>query len=220
MKGLLIKDYKLIMHNKRMFLILMVVWFLAFQNYAGYSFLIAYSTMIFILLALNTISTDEYYKSTPFLLTLPVKRETYTAEKYVLMLGLSLLGTALSTLLCILVHRNLLQELILEGVSIYIILVLFQLLMIPIQLKFGNDKGRIVLLGLLAVVAGIASSIGTILPLIFSMQGSIAEMLTNAVQWFIGLPIDRIVAVIILTCTVCFAVSYGCSLHIMRKKEF
>lgn len=96
MKGLLIKDYKLIMHNKKMFLILMVVWFLALQNYDGYSFLIGYSIMTFVLLVLNTLSLDEYYKSMPYLITLPVKRTTYVSEKYVLMLGFSLFGAGLS----------------------------------------------------------------------------------------------------------------------------
>lgn len=220
MKGLLIKDYKLIMHNKRMFLILMVVWFLAFQNYNGYSFLIAYSTMIFILLALNTISTDEYYKSTPFLITLPIKRETYTAEKYVLMLGFSLLGTVLSTLLCMLLHRDQSRQLMVEGISIYVLLVLFQLLMVPVQLKFGGDKGRIVLVGLLACVTVIASSLGAILPRVFNIQGGIGTMFKNAAEWFIGLSAGKIAAITILTCIFCFAVSYCCSLHIMRKKEF
>lgn len=102
MKGLLIKDYKLIMHNKKMFLILMVVWFLALQNYDGYSFLIGYSIMTFVLLVLNTLSLDEYYKSMPYLITLPVKRTTYVSEKYVLMLGFSLFGAGLSIALCIL----------------------------------------------------------------------------------------------------------------------
>ncbi|MDE7275408.1 MAG: ABC-2 transporter permease, partial [Lachnospiraceae bacterium] len=61
MKGLLIKDYKIILHNKKMFVILLIVQLLALQNYNGYSFLIGYTAMIFILLALNTITMDEYY---------------------------------------------------------------------------------------------------------------------------------------------------------------
>lgn len=220
MKGLLIKDYKLIMHNKRMFLILMVVWFLAFQNYDEYSFLIGYSTMIFILLALNTISTDEYYKSTPFLITLPVKRGTYAAEKYILMLGSSLLGAVLSTVLCMLLHREQLQQLMIEGLSIYVVLVLFQFLMLPIQLKFGGDKGRIALIGLLSCVTVIATSMGKILPRFFDIQGNIGTWIQNAVIGFISLPAGTITIIVILVCIICFAISYGFSFHIMQKKEF
>lgn len=220
MKGLLIKDYKLIMHNKKMFLILMVVWFLAFQNYNGYSFLIGYSTMIFVLLVLNTMSMDEYYKSTPFLMTLPVRRSTYVAEKYALMLGFSLIGTVLSTFLCILLHRELLQQLLIEGLAIYVILALFQLLMLPIQLKFGGDKGRIVLVGLLACVTVIATSMSTILLRLFNIQSGIGTILQNALLWFISLPAGTVTLILILTLAICFAASYCISLHIMRKKEF
>lgn len=220
MKGLLIKDYKLIMHNKRLFFILMIVWLLVLQKYDGYSFLIGYSSMIFILLALNTISTDEYYKSMPFLITLPVRRETYAAEKYILMLGMSLLGTIFSTLLCILFHREQLQPLIIEGIVIYILLALFQLLMLPIQLKYGGDKGRIVLVGLLACVTVIVTSLNSILPKLLGLQNSIGTIAQNAAAWFIGLPAITKTVDVILVCVICFAISYSISLHIMRKKEF
>lgn len=48
MKGLLIRDYKIILHNKKMFVILLIVQMLALQNYNGYSFLIGYTVMIFV----------------------------------------------------------------------------------------------------------------------------------------------------------------------------
>ncbi len=220
MKGLLIKDYKLIMHNKKLVFVLMIVWLLALQNYDGYSFLIGYSTMIFILLALNTISTDDYYKSTPFLLTLPVSRGTYAAEKYVLMLGMSLLGAVFSTLVCILLHRGQMPSLIKEGLLIYILLALFQLLMLPIQLKFGGEKGRMVLIGLLSAVTVIITSISSILPKLFGLQNSIGTIAQNAVIWFFELPAITKMVDIILVCVICFAISYSVSLHIMRKKEF
>lgn len=220
MKGLLIKDYKLIMHNKRMFLILMVVWFLAFQNYGGYSFLIGYTTMIFVLLVFNTISMDEYYKSIPFFITMPVSRNTYATEKYILMLGFSLIGAVLSTALCIIIHRDMLRQLLVSCIAIYIILALFQLLMLPVQLKFGGDKGRIVLIGLLSCVTVIATSMGKILPGLFGIQGGIGAIAQNTVTWFAGLPAVTKAVNILVVCAVCFAISYGISLHIMQKKEF
>ncbi len=220
MKGLLIKDYKLIMHNKRLFLVLMIVWLLVFQKYNGYSFLIGYSTMIFVLLVINTMSMDEYYKSTPYLITMPVSRNTYVTEKYILMLGFSLTGAVLSTVLCIVIHTDLLQRLIIESIAIYIILALFQLFMLPIQLKFGGDKGRIALIGLLSCVTVIATSMDKILPGLFGIQGGIGAIAQNAVLWFFGLPAVIKAVNVTVVCAVCFAVSYGASLHIMQKKEF
>lgn len=129
MKGLLIRDYKIILHNKKMFVILLIVQMLALQNYNGYSFLIGYTVMIFVLLILNTITMDEYYKGIPFLMTMPIRRETYVTEKYVLMLGFSFLGAMLSTALVILLHRGIMREILLESILIYVILALFQLFM-------------------------------------------------------------------------------------------
>lgn len=220
MKGLLIKDYKIILHNKKMFIILLVVQLLALQNYDGYSFLIGYNTMIFVLLVLNTISMDEYYKSSPFLMTMPVKRKTYVTEKYALMLGFSFLGAMLSTMLCILLHREMIQVLLLEGISIYVILALFQLLMLPIQLKFGGEKGRIVLIGLLACITVIATSLNKILPNAFGMQGTIGNLVRNILTGFFSLPAKTMVLVVLLVFVVSFIISYCISLQVMRKKEF
>ena len=56
MMGLLIRDYKIILHNKKMFVILLIVQMLALQNYNGYSFMIWYTVMIFVMLIINTIT--------------------------------------------------------------------------------------------------------------------------------------------------------------------
>ncbi|MCM1173496.1 MAG: ABC-2 transporter permease [Blautia sp.] len=220
MKGLLIKDYKTILHSKNMFLILLVVLLLAMQKHDGYYFLIGYTMMIFTLLVLNTISMDEYYKSFPFLMTMPVKRKTYVTEKYTLMLGFGFLGAALSTALCILLHREMTRPLILAGITTYIILALFQLLMLPIQLKFGGEKGRIVLIGLLACVTVIATSLHKILPGLFGIQGDIGNLIQNMVMGFLSLPAGMIALTTLCAFAVCLILSYCISLRIMRRKEF
>lgn len=220
MKGLLIKDYKTILHNKKMFIILLVVQLLALQNYDNYSFLIGYNVMIFVLLVLNTISLDEYYKSFPFLMTLPVQRKTYVTEKYILMLGFSFLGAVLSAALVILLHREMMRELLLEGILIYLILALFQLLMLPVQLKFGGEKGRIVLIGLLASGTVIATSLNTILPNAFGMQGMFGNLIRNIFTGFLSLPAGMMALIVLLIFAACLAVSYCISLQTIRKREF
>lgn len=220
MKGLLIKDYKIILHSRKMFIILLVVQLLALQNYDGYSFLIGYNTMIFVLLALNTISMDEYYKSSPFLMTMPVRRKTYVTEKYVLMLGLSFLGAVLSMALVILLHREMLREILPEGIIIYVILALFQLLMLPVQLKFGGDKGRIVLIGLFACITVIATSLNTILPNAFGMQGAAGNLIRNIFTGFLSLSNGMMVLIVLLVFFASLMLSYCISLRVIRKKEF
>ncbi len=220
MKGLLIKDLELVWHNKKLFLIMLMVMFLAFQNYDGYSFLIGYNTMIFILLILNTMTLDEYYKSMPFMMTLPVKRETYVAEKYVLMLTFSLVGAALTTIFCIVLHQEMAVQLLIEAIIIYLIMVLFQLLMLPIQLKFGGEKGRIVLIGLLACVTVVATSLVKGLPRIFGIEGALGDMLRNLFTWFLSLQKGVMVLLVGLVFAVCGAISYLISRRVMIRREF
>ena len=153
-------------------------------------------------------------------MTMPVKRKTYVTEKYALMLGFSFLGAMLSTMLCILLHREMIQVLLLEGISIYVILALFQLLMLPIQLKFGGEKGRIVLIGLLACITVIATSLNKILPNVFGMQGTIGNLVRNILTGFFSLPAGTMVLVVLLVFVASFIVSYCISLQVMRKKEF
>lgn len=220
MKGLLIKDCELIWHNKRMFIIMLVVMFLAFQNYDGYSFLIGYNTMIFILLVLNTMNLDEAYKSTSFLMTLPVKREAYVIEKYVLMIGFSFIGTALTTLICVMLHREMALQILLEALAIYLAMLFLQLLMLPVQLKFGGEKGRIVLIGLLACVTVIATSLVKSLPRIFGMQGAFGELLRNVFTWFLSLQKAVMVVDVVLFFLVCGIISYWISRRVMQRREF
>ena len=203
-----------------MFLILLVVMFLAFQNYAGYSFLIGYNTMIFILLALNTMSLDEYNKSSAFLMTLPIKRETYVLEKYILMSGFSLAGAVLTMLLCMALHRETALQLLAEALLIYVVMLFFQLLMLPIQLKFGGEKGRAVLICFLACITVITTSLVKSLPKIFGMQGKLGEALRNGYTWFALQERGAKVVICCLVIAVFGTASYLVSCGIMRRKEF
>lgn len=220
MKGLLIKDFALVWHNKKMFLVMFAVMFLAFQNYTNYSFLIGYNTMIFILLILNTMTLDEYYKSIPFLMTLPVKRETYITEKYVLMLSFSFAGALLTTLICIVIHREMAGQLAVEGLIIYLVMAMFQLLMLPIQLKFGGEKGRIVLIGMLAAITVIVTSLVKGLPQVFGLEGALGDMLRNIFTWFFSLPKGVMAILVGLVFVVCGTISYLISRRVMIRREF
>lgn len=84
MKGLLIKDYKLLMLQKKTFLLMLLIAIcmnFAMQDNPG--FIIGYLTFFAALMANTTLSYDEYGNGIIFLLTLPVTRKTYVRSKYV-----------------------------------------------------------------------------------------------------------------------------------------
>ena len=92
MKGLLIKDYYLLLQQKTLFFI--IVCFAICLGISGDNAVFAMSFIMFIfsLLAGSTISYDEYNHGYTFLFTLPVTRKTYVREKYILSMMTCLCG--------------------------------------------------------------------------------------------------------------------------------
>ena len=104
MKGLLIKDYKLLMLQKKTFLLMLLIAIcmnFAMQDNQGV--IIGYLTFFAALMANTTLSYDEYGNGITFLLTLPVTRKTYVRSKYagnlLLFLFFWFLGTLLEALI-------------------------------------------------------------------------------------------------------------------------
>ena len=87
MKGLLIKDLKLMKNNgKNLLLVFLIIGtmmgIMTKELYAA----VGYVTFIFTLFTVSTISYDEYDNGYPFLFTLPITRRQYVNEKYVFVL--------------------------------------------------------------------------------------------------------------------------------------
>lgn len=98
---------------------------------------------------------------------------------------------------------------ILDTVAFIPVLALILAVIIPIQLKFGAEKGRIAII----VFAGGAWAIGTLLmnnlPDEYHLPALISKLDENVFT----------VSLIVL-CILSIAVSYPISLHIMEKKEY
>lgn len=168
MKGLLIKDFCLTFKNKKLIgvLLFMIVFVYLMQGEEMGGFIISFVTMLGGTLVLSTISTDEFDKSSMFLMTMPIKRSTYALEKYVFSFGCSLICWVASTVICCMLDSSQVIETIKMAVVLLFLLSLFQLLMIPVQLRFGGENGRMVLMGVVIAVFGIAFAIsrfGTIM---------------------------------------------------------
>lgn len=158
MKGLLIKDFQLSLLNIRMLVIICVVSiFITSSSTGSASFVISYVTIIFFMFVLTSISYDEMDHSISFLFTLPISRKTYVREKYVFSLICGLIGLVFSTAVCIIVgavkNVNLIEpDMIPVALGIYLTLLFIVALMLPIQLKFGGDNGRIALFIVFGVI--------------------------------------------------------------------
>ena len=85
MKGMLIKDLRLLKNQGKTLLLMLfvVAIFMNFITDVGPSFIVGYITIIFSLFTATTISYDEFDNCYLFLMTLPITRKKYVNEKYV-----------------------------------------------------------------------------------------------------------------------------------------
>ncbi len=156
MLGLLLKDLKILALQKR-FLIVIFIIFIAFMFTPDISgFGMGYLMFISSILALSTISYDRFDNSNLFLFTLPFSRFQYVLEKYLLGLVLGIVGLLIGLIFNIINFsiNNIKIDLNLLYITLFYFSLLFLLLdiTIPIELKFTADKGRIVIIIVLALV--------------------------------------------------------------------
>ena len=219
MKGLLIKDYKLLMLQKKTFLLMLLIAIcmnLAMQENAG--FIIGYLTFFAALVANTTLSYDEQGNGVAFLLTLPVTGKTYVRSKYAGNLLLILTFWFASAVLEAVLYtvqgmQFFTTETMIGACSILPSSLIFVDFMIPLVLRFGQEKGKLVW----AAVGGLIFAVIAVLNAL-SEAGkleAVKQQFGNLVQHGILLTVC-IIGLSLLG----LAVSYGFSVKVMEKKIF
>lgn len=181
------------------------------------SFMMSFLPFVLSLFTLSTISYDEFDNGNAFLFTLPVSRAGYTIEKYCLALLLGGGAWVLSVLLAmgavILRETASLSETVMMAVMMLPPLIVIQAVMIPFQLKFGGEKGRIALIG----VFGLLSVIG-----IAAVKA--ARMFRIDIEDMLGIlsaaSMGTIVAALMVIAVILLLISVKISISIMKNKEF
>lgn len=156
MTGLLIKDFRLLKVQKNFFTLIVFILLGMILFSEDNFFAVSFATFIFSLFSTSTVSYDEFDNGNPFLFSLPVTRKGYVLEKYCF--GLILGGSAwfVSTLLVVIVQLTKgaasLTDLLLPSLALLPFMLFLLAVMLPIQLKFGSEKGRIVLIGVIGLI--------------------------------------------------------------------
>lgn len=157
MKGLLIKDFKLMKMQKRFFLLILLVGVvITFSSY-DVAFTTGFMAFVSSLFSISSISYDEFDNGNAFLFSLPISRRTYAVEKYIFGAILGCCAWVLAMIIAISVgflkgiHPD--TETWFSAFLILSMMFVILALMLPFQLKFGGERGRIVLL---LVIGGLA----------------------------------------------------------------
>lgn len=217
MKGLLIKDYKLMYGQKNFFLVIVGVSLIMAITSREKSFPIGFLGFVCTLFTLSSISYDEYDNGNAFLFSLPITRKDYVLEKYVfgLLVGLIslLMGTVISILALVATNTGDFNDIVVAACTFSPVILLFLSLMIPLLLKFGAEKGKIAMF----VVIGLAFVIGVVL---VKAAESMGVDLYALVKSFSQVSIHIYILLCLLLSIIILTLSCYVSLAIIKKKEF
>ncbi len=216
MLGLIEKDLRLTLARKQTLLIFFVVAMIIGISVEG-SFIIGYLTMLGTILAVGTISYDEYDNGFAFLMTLPFDRKTYVREKYLFSLIIAAAAWCLGAILyCIgnVIRHNsaaMADELPML-LALIPVLYLSGSILIPLQLKYGAERSRIVLFVIFGIIAVLIFGSKKI----FDGSNITAELVTA-----LGRMSPAVVLIALaIVCMLAACASYLCSTRIVEKKEF
>lgn len=218
MKGLLIKDLKLLMGQKQFLVTVCGLSFVFTFVNGDPTFAIPYVTMMLCMFSVGTISYDEYDNGGAYLFSLPITRKVYVAEKYVYGFGLCLAAIIVSAVFSVIVmigKNSWMGNM--EFVSILVVSIVLSAVvldaMIPAQLKFGAEKSRVALMGFVFVFY----IIGFFGIKFLESMGIDLEM---ALAAFSGMTLAMVIAVLCGIGVVITIISYIISTKIMEKKEY
>lgn len=189
MKGLLIKDWKLLLRNQKSFLVIMSVMMVLYMAIGNPVFVISYTPMLCVFVALSTITYDMFDNGAAFLFSLPFSRKDYVREKYIF-----------SGLITLTAWVLLVMAILLMGVSV------------PLQLKFGAEKSRVVVILVMAVMFGMVIGFFKGMEILNLKPQQILSIFYNMNTLLLALA--GIVIFLVLMC-----ISYHTSVRIMQKKE-
>lgn len=217
MKGLLVKDFCLIMQQKKFLVLLLLLAIVLNYNSDG-SFVIGYLTFVCSFLIISSISYDEYDNGYSFLFTLPVGRKTYVQSKYIFAVLLSgcswMTGCVIATIFYL--ARNQMGRFrgsIAEAWILLLAILIFLAIVLPLQFKFGAEKGRYAMLA----TFGICFLIGYLGKAITDSIGIHPERIFNRLMaqnmWVLS-------GILLLGTVIILEISYLSSIAIMKRKEF
>ena len=217
MRGFLQKDIALLGQNRSLYgiIIVMMIFMVCVKNE---SFIIIYSGMMGGFLAMSTISYDDADRGMGFLMTLPSTRKIYTVEKYILGYGVSFFLLAAGTVIAAVssMFRNSgieKGELMLNLETGVMIVAVIMIVLVPVQLKFGAENGRIIMA---AVFMGLFGVVYFAVKVAESFGVDMDQVLVDIQS--LGIPV--IAGVILVFLGIASFISCCISIHIMERKEF
>lgn len=224
MKGLILKDLFVLRKIAVLYLVIEGVLLAAsLFNPAMQMFAILYFLILAMMLPITALAYDERAGWEKYALTMPVTRKKLVASKY--LLGLILLGTSLVLMVIFIiflyawlsVYSVNYTETVLRLVFAVVVGCLFLSVLMPIMLKLGTEKGRIVMMLMIFIPVGAV--------LILSKTGVLDSFALDSNDAFakIELILNNIPLLLLLAAAACLlmlGISLWISFMIVKHKEY
>lgn len=216
MKGLIYKDLQLMLKSKKISISFLFILIYGSVFPQHIMFVLSFITMVFCFLGFNSLSFEEFDNSVPYMITMPITRKQYVREKYWFSILFTTGGWLISTLICFLLQsEDVFLLFFIQALAILLSMILFQIVLIPIQIKYGSEMSRIVLFAIMGIILGICAFIARILNSLEVTEELITKMeiIWNNIMKYGGIVGFLIFVLIII-------ISYKCSIKFFCEKEF
>ena len=217
MLGMLIKDIRLIKNQGlRTFLIIGGMGLLLMTSSVVDAYmLVTYITIIGFIYTLNTLSFDAYDNGYSFMFTLPINARIYVVEKYLFSAAVTFAGCMISGVVVGIYNGSLGDiEHWIKCISTNMSIFWMIMFSIPINLKFGVEKGRVMIFAMaMGIVAGVY-----LLSLV--SRDSVMAVLYNIMEFVDNMNGKQLIVAGGIATLAALAVSMGVSIHVMDRKEF
>ncbi len=217
MKGLFLKDFRYLLLQKSFFgLILIIGLALSLTMGDRYYFVLGYLTFMGSLLGFISITMDDQTNGMAFLFTLPISRKQYVTEKYLFSILVMLFSSGVSLAAVFLTrwikhYTTPPSDIIFTALGCCACLIFFLSLMLPLTLKFNEERAR------LAYLISLGAFIVAIVPII-TLINFLNTTHSFSLLWLISTEVWLMLGTFIIL--LCLVISYRISLRILEHRDF
>lgn len=219
MKALFIKDIRIVLKQQRVLIcaFFAVITILAFAT-DNSMYAVAFVLFLVPTMMLTTISYDTFENGMSYIMSLPVSVKDYVTEKYILTVASSLIFNIMATILINVVLSIgkgvgiMPLELIVNAMLAQFMVLIYISLVLPVDIRFGTDKGMIIVV-LMAVVIGAAG------PMLGNINVDSGLMYKLSEAEITSVPVNT--ALLLMSVGGVFViVSYFISVKLMKQMEY
>ena len=158
MSGLIVKDFLILRKTLRSYLLILAIYVaVAFLGYWPDSFVGGFMMVMVAMLPMNVFAYDKQAKWDVYGLSLPVGRTKTVAARYLAVLIMFAASAVLTTVLGVALNiAGRMEEYLLSCAICVVIAMLINAVMLPLLYKFGPERARIMLFGVMGVIALVA----------------------------------------------------------------